>query len=195
MESLLTTTYEIRNKGLQRKTVIVEHPRQGDRKVKDTQPWETTDGFYRFRVPMTSGQMTELPIIDVVSRQNTETLQSLNRAQLVMFSGKETPQNIRTRLGEIVDTQEQLAAMRTELSATENSITTLFRDQERLRENIKALRDTREEQELRTRYLDQLKRQEDQMDASRGRIDAINKAITTTENKLSDLISNLSWGN
>jgi predicted nucleic acid-binding Zn-ribbon protein len=118
----------------------------------------------------------------------------LNRQQLVQFSGRETPDAVRTRLGQIVDTQEQIAALRAEMSTVQSTIDGLFRDQERLRENIKALRDGREEQELRTRYLDQLKRQEDQIEAGRARIEAGNREIATAQARLSELISNLTFG-
>jgi hypothetical protein len=195
MESVLTTTYEIRNKGTERKTLVVEHPRLNDRKLRNVEPFETTDSFYRFRVALNPGQSTEFAVPETVSRQTNVTLTSLTRPQLTLFAGRETPQNVRERLGQIIDTQEQIAAMRADLTTTQSGIETLFRDQERLRENIKALRDTSEDQQLRTRYLDQLKKQEDQIDASRARVDTVNKNLAAAQARLSDLISNLSFGN
>jgi hypothetical protein len=195
MESVLTTTYEIRNKGPERKTLVVEHPRLNDRKLRSVEPFETTDSFYRFRVALNPGQSTEFAVPEIVSRQTNVSLTSLTRPQLTLFAGRETPQNVRERLGQIIDIQEQIAAMRTDLTTTQSGIDTLFRDQDRLRENIKALRDTTEDQQLRTRYLDQLKKQEDQIDASRARIDTVNKNLTAAQARLSDLISNLSFGN
>jgi hypothetical protein len=193
-ESTLTTTYEIRNKGTDRKSLIVEHPRIGDRKLKGVEPFETTDGFYRFRVALNPGQSTEFAVPEVIAQQTTVVLESLTREQLVMFSGRETPASVREKLGQIVETQEQIAAMREDYRKTQEGIDTLFRDQERLRENLKALRDTSEDQQLRTRYLDQLKKQEDQIDASRAKSEAVSKQITDTQTKLGDLISNLTFG-
>jgi hypothetical protein len=195
MESLLTTNYEIRNKGTLKKNLIVEHPRIGDRKLKDAQPIEATDSFYRFRVALTAGQATELPVQEIVGRQTTVALQSLSRNQLVLFSGKETPAAVREKLGQIVDTQEQIASLRDDLRTTQQTIDTTVRDQDRLRENMKALRDTREEQELRTRYLNQLKMQEDLIDSSRSHIESVNRSIAAAEARLADMISNLTYGN
>src|SRR6185295_5319451 len=194
MEAVQTTTYEIRNKGTEKKALIIEHPRLNNRKLKGVEPFETTDSFYRFRVALNSGQATELAVPEIVARQTTVVLGNLTRQQLVLFSGKETPQAVRDKLGQIVDFQEQIATMRADIASTQNNIDSLFRDQERLRENIKALRDGAEEQQLRTRYLDQLKKQEDQIDAGRAHIESVNKDMNTTQNKLSDLISNLSFG-
>lgn len=194
MESVLTTTYEIRNRGTERKSLVVEHPRFNDRKLKGVEPFETTDSFYRFRVALNPGQSTEFAVPEIVSRQTNITLTSLTRPQLTLFAGRETPQSVREKLGQIIDTQEQLAAMRADLQTTQAGIDTLFRDQERLRENIKALKETSEDLQLRSRYLDQLKKQEDQIDASRAHIDVVNKNLATATTKLNDLISNLTFG-
>ena len=194
MESILTTTYEMRNKGTDKKTLIVEHPRIGNRTLKGIEAFETTDSFHRFRVALNAAQSTTLAVPEVVARQTNISLSTLTRPQLTLFAGRETPQAVREKLGQIVDTQEQIAGMRSDVQNTQATIDTLFRDQERLRENLKALRDGNEEQQLRTRYLDQLRRQEDQIDAGRAHIESVNKEIASTQSRLSDLISNLTFG-
>jgi hypothetical protein len=194
MEAVQTTNYEIRNKGIDKKTLIVEHPRQNNRTLKGADPFETTDSFYRFRVALNPGQSTTLPVPEVVSRQTSIALTNLTRPQLVLFAGKETPANVREKLGQIVDIQEQIAAMRADVQTTQARIDTLFRDQERLRENLKALRDGTEDQQVRTRYLEQLRKQEDDIEASRAHIESVNKDIATAQSRLSDLISNLAFG-
>jgi hypothetical protein len=194
MERTQTTTYEVRSKATTNKTLIVEHARVGDRKLKGDEPWETSDSFYRYRVVLKPGAATEMPVTEIISRQTSVSLSSLNRQQLVsLFSNKQTPQQIQTRLGQIVDTQERIATLRTDQRLAEQSIETLFKDQERLRENMKALRDTREEQELRSRYLDQLTRQENQITATRNQVEQFKKDITAAETRLNDMISTLSW--
>ena len=194
MESVLTTTYEIRNKGLDRKSLIVEHPRVNNRTLKGIEAFETTDSFYRFRVQLNAGQSTTLAVPEIVARQTNVSLTSLTRPQLTLFAGRETPQAVREKLGQIVDTQEQIASMRTDVQNTQSTVDTLFRDQERLRENLKALKEGSEDQQLRTRYLDQLRRQEDQIDTARAHIGSVNKDIAAAQSRLNDLISNFTFG-
>jgi hypothetical protein len=194
MESVLTTTYEIRNKGAERKSLIVEHPRVNNRTLKGVEAFETTDSFHRFRVALNASQSTALAVPEVVARQTNISLTTLTRPQLTLFAGRETPQSVREKLGQIVDMQERIAAMRSDVGMTQANIDTLFRDQERLRENLKALREGNEEQQLRTRYLDQLRRQEDQIDAGRAHIDSVNKELAAAQTRLEDLISNLTFG-
>src|SRR5678815_5924411 len=69
MESVLTTTYEIRNKGAEKKSLIVEHPRVNNRTLKGVDAFETTDSFHRFRVALDASQSTTLAVPEVVARQ------------------------------------------------------------------------------------------------------------------------------
>ncbi len=70
----------------------------------------------------------------------------------------------------------------------------MFRDQERLRENLKALGTGVEDRQLRSRYLGELRKQEDQLEAGRTRIDALNAQINRLQAQLGDLIATLSVG-
>jgi hypothetical protein len=194
-ETQLTTTYEIRNKGTEDKALVIEHPRFNNRKLKGLTAFETTDGFYRFRVSLSPAQSTTLAVPEVLSSQTNVSLTNLTRPQLALFSSTEMPAQIREKLGQIVDLQEQLTAMRADVQTTQGGIDTLFRDQERLRENLKALKTGVEEQQLRSRYLGQLRTQEDQIDKNRAHIATVNGQIVEAQAKLSDLITTLTFGN
>ena len=194
MESVLTTTYEIRNKGLETKSLIVEHPRVGNRTLKGVEPFETTAGFHRFRMSLTPGQSTTLDVPEIVARQMTFNLTQLTRAQLTtMFGRSETPAQVREKMEQIVGLQEQLTQLRTTVKDAEAEIATQFSDQERLRENLKALKTGKEEEQMRSRYLGQLRKQEDQIDAARARIASLNTQIVTAQAQLNDAIANLTW--
>jgi hypothetical protein len=195
MESIATTTYEIRNKGNEAKSLIIEHPRINNRTLKGLSPFETTDGFYRFRVALTPAQSTTLEVPEVVARQTNVTLSTLTRPQLTLFAGKETPAQVREKLGQIVDLQEQIATLRAVAQSTQATIDSTYRDQERLRENLKALKNGVEEQQLRSRYLGQLRKQEDEIDASQKHVASVNTQMVAAQAKLSDLISTLAYGN
>jgi DNA repair exonuclease SbcCD ATPase subunit len=158
-------------------------------------PFESTDGFHRFRVELGPAQSTQFVVPEVVFGVTQMELAELERDQLLMFSGKETPREVREKLEDIIKLQEQIATMQGDLKTAQAGIDTLFRDQERLRENLKALRDTSEDQQLRARYLEQLKKQEDRIDASRGHIGSVTQERVAAQARLGDLISNLTFGN
>ena len=192
---MLTTTYEVRNRGLDRKTLIIEHPRSGNRRLQGLQPFETTDRFHRFRLALTPGQSIQLVVPETVVEANRVQLEELERSHLLLLTSKQIPQTTREKLVAIVDLQEQLGKFEDDLKTTQGGIDTLFRDQDRLRENLKALRETSDDQMLRSRYLDQLKRQEDRIDTSRAHIESVNRERATAQATVSDLISNLSFEN
>jgi len=191
MESVLTTTYEIRNKGAEGKSLILEHPRVGNRTLKGIEPFESTAGFYRFRVALTPGQSTTFVVPEVVARRTTMSLTTLTRPQLAVFSNRETPAQVREKLEQIVGLQEQLSQLRATVTETQGEIDRQFTDQERLRENLKALKTGAEDQQMRSRYLGQLRKQEDQIDAARAKIASLNTQIVTLQSQLNDAIANL----
>ena len=122
------------------------------------------------------------------------TLAQLNRQQFVtVFGNRETPAQVREKLEQIVGLQEQLATLRDAMKQTQAEIDTQFSDQERLRENLKALRTGAEDQQMRSRYLGQLRKQEDQIDAARVRIAGLNTQVVTVQTRLNDAIATLTW--
>jgi len=132
-------------------------------------------------------------VAEVVSRQTTMSLTSLTRPQLTVFGTRGTPAQVREKLEQIVGLQEQLGALRESVKQTQAEIDTQFGDQERLRENLKALRTGTEDQQMRSRYLGQLRKQEDQIDAARARIASLNTQIVTLQSQVNDAVANLTW--
>jgi septal ring factor EnvC (AmiA/AmiB activator) len=144
-------------------------------------------------VALTPGQSTTLPVPEVVARQTTMSLTTLTRAQLTVFASGATPAQVREKLEQIVGLQEQLSELRATVTETQGTIDRQFTDQERLRENLKALRTGVEDQQMRSRYLGQLRKQEDQIDAAREKITSLNTQIVALQGRLNEAIANLTW--
>jgi hypothetical protein len=191
-ESRLATTYEIRNKGSER-TLIIEHPRATDRKLSGAVPWETTDNVYRFKLALKAEASTELPVSEVVSWKTNVSLGTLTRDELVVFEGAQTPGEILGKLGQLVEFQEQRAALQADLKSAEQDRHRVVNDQDRLRENIKALKETRDDQNLRRRYLSQLTAQEDELQALRTRIDALLKDLAAAQKQFDGAVAAIAW--
>jgi hypothetical protein len=191
-QSIVATTYAVRNRG-DRKTLIIEHPRTSGRTLKNQQPWETTDSFYRFRLELPSNELTELPIAEVTEQRVDVTLAALSREQLAMFSDRETPAQIRARLGELIDLQESLNGLEADSSALDGQRLQIFSDQERLRDNLRSLGNSKDDQTLRKRYLEQLTTQEDQLAQVRAGVARLSTQITDGRKRLEGLIEGLAF--
>lgn len=192
-ETMGTTIYELRNKGTDPKSLIIEHPRVGNRTLQGITPFETTDGFFRFRVSLAPGQATTLEVPEVFARQTTVSLGTLSRPQLTLFTAKATPPQVRQRLEAIVTVQEQIAAFQAEQGALQGRLDAMFRDQERLRENLKALGTGAEDQQLRSRYLGQLRKQEDESDAARAQLTTLATQLADAQVRLGDLVTTFTF--
>jgi hypothetical protein len=147
--SRTATIYRIENLADKKKTVYVEHPVNVSAKlVGDLKPKETTESFHRFEVQLAPKQLHELSVIEEqeISRAvwigepenlDTNTLKWVIDQNIL---DKETATYVRTMLqkqAEITIVREQLQALNT-LLAQHN------KDQERARENLKALGATNE---------------------------------------------------
>jgi hypothetical protein len=121
------------------------------------------------------------------------TIGSITRDQLLVFSGKETPADVRSRLGQIIDLREAADGFMSESNALEEQRTAIFADQERLRNNLSSLGKTKEDQTLRKRYLDQLAAQEDQLVVLRAGITRLADQLANTLKEMAALIDTLTF--
>src|SRR5262249_31374516 len=193
-ETVLTTAYKFRNKGQDSKTVVLEHPRDLQRILKDLKPEETSPSFYRFRIAIAPGQEIEFPVPETTSRQMTYAIRSLDRRTFdLSFSGSDLPAELRAKIGDIISQRERLADLQSQKNPTESAIKSLFEDQQRLRENLKALGDRREDRSLRQKYVAQLDSQEQQVTSLRAKLDDLTRQIADQETLVLKMISDLTW--
>lgn len=193
-ETVQRTEYELRNKGPQEKQILIEHPRDARRELRGIEPNETTAGYFRFRMSLGPGEEAAFPVQEVLSRQTTVALNQLNERHLQLyFSGPSIPRQIRERLQEILSVQRRVFDLRGSSQELDRRIQSLFSDQERLRENLKALGTGGEDQTLRRRYLSELNQQEDQLKELRDRFQAIQEEVRSEQTRLEQMIASLEW--
>lgn len=192
-EQVQTTQYQLKNKAQQEKIVLIEHPRQPGRELKEVKPVETTENFFRFRVSLKPGEEKEFPVAEIVSRQTALSIRELDRRQLeVHFAGARIPPELRQRLQEIVAARERIASLQEQVQTLRQEIDSIFKDQTRVRENLRALGRSEEEQQLRSRYLSELNRQEDQLGRLNVRVQTLTGQIAEQEQALSQMIQDWS---
>jgi predicted RNase H-like nuclease (RuvC/YqgF family) len=97
--------------------------------------------------------------------------------QLSLFVSQRalTPE-VEQALRAVMAKKNEIAAVAAEIGARNNETAQIFRDQERLRENLKALKGSAEEKNLVTRYTRQ-------MDEQETRLDQIKREIADRETK------------
>jgi hypothetical protein len=188
-------TYTIRNDDAFQRTLIVEHPaRLGWNLSKDTlRPEETSLGTYRFRVVVGPKQVTTLEIDESHPTATQIQLNSITDDQLILMV-KDSSVNpvIEQALRRILDQKAQVAAINNESERHDNEITRIYDDQQRLRENLKALKGSAEEKALTQRYTQQLSDQETRLDKLKAEKEDLDKKGEAAQAQVDKMIEDLS---
>jgi hypothetical protein len=159
--------YTITNQTDKPRTVVLEHPLRPYWKLTDdtVKPEATTARFYRFRVALKPHESVELPVTERREVMDSYALTNFTRPDLELFVTRNyIDSQTRTILEKILDIKGRIVETENRLSAMETESDAITEDQERLRENIKALTSTAEAKQLIARYVSKADTQESRLE-------------------------------
>jgi hypothetical protein len=186
--------YAITNQTDRPRVVYVEHPVR-DKWVlaeKTQKPAETTATLYRFRVEVAPQQTIEFPVTERLALMDSYALSNLTTDDIKIFvTRRYIDEETRLALDKIMAIKGKVAALDRRLAALDREAAEIAADQARLRENIKALKDTAETKQLIARYVAKADEQETRMEqmAAERRAIAVERAQAQLE--LDEAIRNL----
>jgi hypothetical protein len=162
-------TYIVRNTDSEPRDVIIEHPvREGWKLAKELKPEETSASFYRFRVKVKPNETATLKIDESQPIESKLALVNVTDDTIKLFVSEKTIKpEVEQALRKIIDKKSQLAGLDHEIQNRQGEVNTINQDQQRLRENMKALKGSAEEKALLQRYTHELNDQEDKLQAVR----------------------------
>lgn len=160
-------TYTFRNADSTARVVIVEHPlRPGYQLRSEVSPAESSPGWHRFRVDVPPNQSASLVIDEARAVQTTFSLAQLRETQVELFvRQKSIDKSLEDALRKALAQKAVVEDLQAKKQALEAESSKIYDDQERLRENMKALKGSIEEKTLLQRYTRQLNDQETRLDA------------------------------
>ncbi|MEJ2007123.1 MAG: hypothetical protein P8Z30_03040 [Acidobacteriota bacterium] len=170
-----TKTYRISDSDSKPRVVVIENPvRQGWKLVGSLKPDETTADFYRFKVTVKPRESSKLAVEEVHPETSQIALTNLtsNDVELLARQRRVTPA-METAFQKILEQKNALAAIEHEIQARQQDVANISKDQDRIRENMKALKGGSEEKQLLDRYVRELNTQEDRLSALRGQISGL----------------------
>jgi hypothetical protein len=173
-----TKTYTVRNEDTPPRTVLIEHPvRAGWKLTSGPEPAESTKDFYRFRVNVESKKTATLTVNEVRPLETRYEISNLSGEQIALFLRQRSINpEVEAALQKIVTQKNKVAALEAQGETLEEEKSRIYDDQQRLRENLKALKGSAEEKALIQRYTRQLDEQEN-------RLEALKKEITELESR------------
>jgi Carboxypeptidase regulatory-like domain len=160
-------TYVFTNQTDKPRVVIVEHPLRQDWTLSDDTPTPDAKSarFYRFRVKLPPHQKVELPVTERRVLMETYTLSNFTRDDLELFiARKYIDASTRAALEKIIDVRSRMAMAQARIETIDAEVEEIGKDQERLRDNIKALTATAEAKQLITRYVAKADTQETRLE-------------------------------
>jgi hypothetical protein len=170
-KQMKTTVYTLNNLTDRAKTVYLEHHYDKDEKwqlVKTAKPVETTEEYHRFKVVVAPKTTTQFSVSEELPESHTYALTNIttNEIQVFVKSNYLTPE-MKQSLEGVTELKAQVAATSREVAEKQGEINTITKDQERMRENLRALGKTDEEKQLVQRYVAKIAQGEDQLERLR----------------------------
>ena len=188
-------TYTFRNEDSEPRQVIVEHPvRAGYELRGDARPVETTAGWMRFRVQAEPKQTATLVVEEARPLDASFLVTNLDAARLEVFvREKSIDQPLEEALRKVLAQKSAIAALEEQSSARDDEKDKIYDDQQRLRENMKALKGSAEEKLLLQRYTQQLNQQEDRLEALKKEAAQLDTQVEQAKDALARTIEELAF--
>jgi chromosome segregation ATPase len=148
----------------------------------------------RFELNVDAGQTAALVVEESRPVQSQFAVANITSDQVAIWLQQRTiDASIQATLQDVLARENAIAVLESQKDARENETKDIFDDQQRLRENIKALKGTPEEKPLIERYTGQLNQQESRLETLHKESAQLNAQIDAAHDKLNDMIQKLSF--
>jgi hypothetical protein len=186
-------TYTIRNRDTSTRTLVIEHPaRPGWKLTDDEKPAESSASFHRFRLTVEPKKTTTLLVKEYRPILNSYALTNVTDNQIKFFlEQKMINPDVEKALRRIVAQKNDVAGLDGMIAGRRAQVTSISEDQQRVRENMKALKGSSEEKALVERYVRELNEQEDRVQALRREISELQQKRDTAQITLNGMIEAL----
>jgi len=194
-EERKTNKFTIRNADTEPRQVVVEYPAEEGWKLSQgtPQPEESTESYHRFRVPVDAGKTAELTVEAVHPNEVRYELTNLDDDEvgLLVQQNRVTPA-MHQVFDRILKQEEKIGGIASEIADRKRESDQIAADQNRIRENMKALKGSSEEKALLQRYVGQLDSQENRLAALRKETSDLNARQNTARAELDRIIMEVS---
>ena len=185
--------YTLRNNDTTARTVVVEHPiRPGWTLVKGAVPVETSLSAYRFAVRVEPKGVATLEVAERHPLDTNYSVSQLSDQPIAVFvRGSREDARLSQALVPIQAKKAEIASVESAIQNRQAEANKIAEDQQRLRENMSALKGGSGEQQLVKRYVAQLNQQEDRIAVLRQETADLNQQLTRAREELGSLIEAL----
>ena len=186
-------TYTIRNRDASPREVVIEHPARPGWKLTDNEkPAESSASFHRFRITVEPRKTTTLLVKEYRPISNRYQLSNVTDNDIKFFlDQKMINADVEKALRRIVAQKNDIAVLEAVITGRRAQVSSISDDQQRVRENMKALKGSAEEKALVERYVRELNEQEDRVQSLRREIAETQQKRDTAQGALQGMIEAL----
>jgi hypothetical protein len=186
-------TYSIRNCDTSPRAVVIEHPaRPGWKLTDDEKPAESSASFHRFRLTVEPKKTTTLVVKEYRPIMNSYQLTNVTDNQIKFFlDQKMINPEVEKALRRIAAQKNDIAVIEAVITGRRSQVSSISDDQQRVRENMKALKGSAEEKALVERYVRELNEQEDRVQSLRREIAEMQQKRDAAQSALNGMIEAL----
>ncbi len=187
-------TYTIRNNDGTARTMLLEHPvRSGYQLRTPTSPAETTATEMRFRVAVPARQTVAFPVEEARTISMSYSVVQLDAPAVAKFMAEGSlPPAVEQALQGVLNQSAIVAGFHQEVEQIANEGEKIEKAQERVRENLKALKGSAEEKLLVQRYTRQLDEQETRLAQLEKQGEAVEAKLKAEQQELNRRIGAIS---
>ena len=171
-------TYTIRNRDTAARVVVIEHPARAGWKLDDGEtPAESSASFHRFRLTVDPKKTSTLVVKEYRPVTNRYQVSNVTDNDIKFFlEQKMINPEVETALRKVIEKKDYLVGLDAVIIDRKAKVASISQDQQRLRENMKALKGSAEEKALLERYVRELNEQEDH-------VQSLQREIAETQQK------------
>ena len=186
-------TYTIRNRDTSTRALVIEHPaRPGWKLMDDEKPAESSVSFHRFRLTVEPRTTTTFVVKEYRPILNSYQLTNVTDNEIKFFlEQKMINPEVEKALRRIVAQKNDIAVIEAVITGRRSQVSSISDDQQRVRENLKALKGSTEEKALVERYVRQLTEQEDRVQSLRREIAEMQQKRDAAQSALNEMIGAL----
>jgi hypothetical protein len=180
-----TTTYLIRNRNPQDRTVIIEHPMNPTWKlVTPAKPDDQTRSFYRFEMPVKTGALVTLEVTEESTGNDMWRLTDASRDNLLHFGAlAEAKPAVRDIFKKLLELRAKVDEAQKGIAEEQAALKEIADDQDRIRKNIEK---APKESDAFKRYLKKFDEQETEIEKRQARIRELKVELTKHEKALKE---------
>jgi hypothetical protein len=186
-------TYTIRNRDSVPRVVVIEHPAlAGWRLTDDETPAESSASFHRFRITVEPRKTASLLVKEYRPITNRYELTNVTDNDIKFFlEQKMINPEVEKALRRVSAQKNEIAVLDAVVTGRKAQVSGISSDQQRVRENMKALKGSAEEKALLERYVRELNQQEDRVQALQHEIADTQQKRDAAQSALNEMIEAL----